>query len=306
MLAIVAAPDTKEGFTFRDVPAPQPGPTEALVDVNAISLNRGEANRLSVAEPDWRPGWDFSGVVRRAARDGRGPAEGQRVVGIVPEGSWAQQVAVSTDRVATLPDQVSFADAATLPVAGLTALRTLRFGGLLLGRRAVITGAAGGVGRLAVQLASQAGAYVIAIVGSSERASGLDRLGAAETVLGIDRISEPAHLILESVGGESLAAALKLVAPHGCVVSFGNSSRQDTSFNVSEFYTHDDAQLRAFLLLDPDQAPFTDDLSALASLVAVRKLSPEIGLETSWRHLAEALKALRERKVNGKAVLTVA
>ena len=85
-------------------------------------------------------------------------------MGIVDRGAWAQRVAVPTTTLAPLPDEVSDAQAATLPVAGLTALKALDIGGNPLGRRVLVTGANGGVGRLAVQLAAVAGAHVTALV----------------------------------------------------------------------------------------------------------------------------------------------
>ena len=88
-----------------------------------------------------------------AAR-GSGPPVGSRVVGIVAERGWAEQVAVQSHALAVVPDTVSYEAASVLPIAGLTAWRALELGGLLLGRRVLVTGAAGGVGRLAVQLAA--------------------------------------------------------------------------------------------------------------------------------------------------------
>ena len=87
---------------------------------------------------------------------------------------------VPTQRIAALPDTVSPATAAALPVAGLTALRTLRHGAPLLGKRVLITGTAGGVGHLAVQLAARSGAHVTAVAGRPERTAGLRELGATE------------------------------------------------------------------------------------------------------------------------------
>ena len=125
---------------------------EVTVRVRAISLNRGEVNRaLRTAEPGWRPGWDFAGVVEEVAPDGGGPPKGTRVVGILASGAWAEQIRVPKDSIATLPDEVTDGQAATLPVAGLTALHALRQGGLLLGRKVLINGASGGVGHLACQ-----------------------------------------------------------------------------------------------------------------------------------------------------------
>jgi NADPH:quinone reductase-like Zn-dependent oxidoreductase len=103
-------------------------------------------------------------VVERAADDGGGPPAGTRAVGLVKRGAWAQLAAVATGWLAPLPDQVSDAQAATLPTAGMTALRSLEVGGLLLGKRVLVTGATGGVGRMAVQLARASGAHVTALV----------------------------------------------------------------------------------------------------------------------------------------------
>lgn len=80
-------------------------------------------------EEGWRPGQDIAGEVLRPAPDGSGLPAGARIVALMDEAGWAERAAVPTQRIATLPDQVSFVHAATLPIAGLTALRTLRFGG---------------------------------------------------------------------------------------------------------------------------------------------------------------------------------
>jgi threonine dehydrogenase-like Zn-dependent dehydrogenase len=88
------------------------------------------------------------------------PSPGTRVVGILPSGAWAERVNCRTHAIAALPDQVGDAEAATLPVAGLTALHSLRQGGFLLGRKVLVDGASGGVGHLACQLATAAGAQV--------------------------------------------------------------------------------------------------------------------------------------------------
>src|SRR3989475_3875927 len=148
-LAVAADPDAPGRLVIRPVPEPTADRSEALVRVHAISLNRGEARRSGMAAAGWRPGWDLAGVVERAAADGSGPSVGARVVGFLPEGAWAQRVAVPKSALAELPDKVTFSQAATFPVAGLTALHALSKGGLALGRRVLVTGATGGGGGLA-------------------------------------------------------------------------------------------------------------------------------------------------------------
>src|SRR6266545_537333 len=119
-----------------------------------------------------------------------------RVVGWMNGGSWAERVAPRTDHLAELPDDLGFDAAATLPVAGLTAFGTLARRGPLLGTRVAITGAAGGVGRFAVQLAHRGGAHVTGIVGRPQRAEGLAELGADDVVMGLEAQGEPFDLIL--------------------------------------------------------------------------------------------------------------
>src|SRR6476646_1462472 len=167
--AIVVDPATSGKLAIKPVELRDPDRDEVAVRVTAISLNRGETRRaLTQAEPGWRPGWDFAGVVEAEAADGSGPKTGTRVVGILPSGAWAERVNCRSHAVAALPDEVSDAQAATLPVAGLTALHALRQGGLLLGRKVLVDGASGGVGHLACQLAAAAGAFVWGHVGRDE------------------------------------------------------------------------------------------------------------------------------------------
>ncbi|MEA2741169.1 MAG: hypothetical protein QOH05_4476 [Acetobacteraceae bacterium] len=197
MLALVNTPNGSAPIELRDIPEPEPARDEAVVEVHAFSLNRGELSSFARNKEGWVPGQDIAGVVVRQAANGEGPPAGARVVALVDDFGWARRAAVPAHRMAVLPETVSFAQAATLPVAGLTALRTLRHGGPLIGRRVLITGAAGGVGTLAVQIAARSGAHVTAVVGAPERAAGLQALGATEVVEGIDKAEGRFALILE-------------------------------------------------------------------------------------------------------------
>lgn len=289
MLAYFNTPDGESPAELREVEAPSPASDEVLVEVNAFSLNRGELALLANRPQGWRPGQDITGTVVQEAEDGTGPKEGSRIVGLVEGGGWSQQVAVPTYRLAVLPDGVSFAVAATLPIAGLTALRMLRLGGPLLGRRVLVTGATGGVGGLAVQLAERAGANVAGVRVATE-----------------DAAEGPFDLILESVGGSSLTAAIGCVAPQGTIVVFGNSSGEPTPLNLYDFIGHEGARLQTFFSYRPAVLEsIGEDLAVLVDQLASGVLQPELGFEGNWRELAEAVTALRERRYQGKAVLHV-
>lgn len=307
MKALVAAPDTSAGVELREVAEPNAGPGYALVDVRAVSLNRGECALLRKADDGWRPGWDLAGVVTWTAADGTGPTEGTRVLGWVNGGSWAERAAVRTDHLAEIPDELTFEQASTLPVAGLTAVGVLSTVGSLLGRRVAITGAAGGVGRMAVQLAHMAGAHVTAVVGRPERAAGLDELGADEVAIGLSAEGEPFDLVVESVGGESLSTAVGRLAPEGMLVSFGNSSNAPVTFDPRTFYRTGAPTIVGYFVTHEllRGRIGTARLAALATLVAEGRLRSPIDLQLPWDRAAEAVDSLMERTVNGKAVLTV-
>jgi NADPH:quinone reductase len=303
MLAIVNTPNGSAPVEIRDLPEPSPAPNEALVEVHAFSLNRGELRLMQVRPEGWRPGQDIGGVVVRAAAGGSGPQAGTRVVALTDNAGWAQRVAVPAHRMAALADNVGFAEAAALPVAGLTALRTLRHGAPLLGKRVLVTGAAGGVGHMAVQIAARSGAHVTAIVGSPER--GRHLRGAEAIVDGIDKAQGRFALILEGAGGASLAAAIACVEAKGTIVIFGNSSGEPTSINFRDFAEHPNARIQSFSYFtsEPEER-FAPDLALLASLIAEGSLKPAL-VESSWRDVAKIGPALRDRRIAGKAVFLV-
>ena len=307
MLALAAAPGKPGGIMLREVDEPRLAPGVALVEVRASSLNRGECSALRTAQDGWRPGWDVAGVITEAAPDGSSQPNGTRVVGWVNGGGWAERTAVRSDHLAPIPKEMGFEEAATLPVAGLTAVGTLELGGPLAGKRVAITGAAGGVGRFAVQLAGVGGAHVTAVVGSPERGVGLLELGVDEVVIGLDPEGAAFDLLLESVGGASLAAAFTRVSAYGTVVSFGNSSNEPTTFDARSFYRRGGPSLRGFFVTHEllEGRMGTAELARLVEMVSSGRLRTEVDLLVPWTEAASAIDALLERRVRGKAVLAV-
>ncbi|CAN5535952.1 zinc-binding dehydrogenase [soil metagenome] len=303
MRAIVYDPQARANLKLDDVDEPAVSASEALVEVQAIGLNFGEIHWIEhMRQPGEVPGWDAAGIVAQAAADGSGPAVGTRVVGFNGKGGWARRRAVATENLAELPEWVDVDEAAALPVAGVTALQALRALGPVVGRRVLITGASGGVGRFAVQLAARAGAHVIAAVGSPARGDGLTELGADEVVVGLAGLTDPVFGVLDNVGGHLLTEAFSLVADGGSVQSIGMASNEPTTIDFEkERRTGNRKRLEPFTV----RTPFRADLEYLLNLLADGELDPQIGLRDSWDNVAEAAEALLNRKVAGKAVLQV-
>ncbi len=313
MQAVVVDPDAPGRLVLREFDPPAPLPSEAIVRVHAVSLNRGEVRRAHTSAPaGWRPGWDFAGVVEQEAANGTGPQTGTRVVGLLRAGAWAEQVAAGTDFLAPLPDGVTFAQAATLPVAGLTALHALGKGGSLVGKSVLVTGATGGVGDFAIQLARLSGANVTAHVRRAEQTGFVETAGAHHVAVGEDlaesaRSFAPFDLIVESVGGAVLGAALALLAERGVCVSFGTSAGNSVTFDAQDFYFIGGASLYGLILFDELKWVETASagLARLAKLVESGALKPQIALEDSWNNVADVAQQLLDRRFAGKAVLHV-
>jgi NADPH:quinone reductase-like Zn-dependent oxidoreductase len=309
--ALVVDPGVPGFLTICEVESPAPLPSEALVRVKAFSLNRGETRRAMQAADDWRPGWDLAGVVTQAAADGSGPPVNTRVVGLLNSGAWAEFVAVPTNALAELPEAVTLAQAATLPVAGLTALYSLAKYGLLLHRRVCITGATGGVGNFAIQLARLAGAIVIAQVRRPAQVDMVKQIGADAVIIGEKSAAFAKHapydLVLESVGSQCLTAALASLAKDGVCVSLGGSASPEATCDFLRFRQRGRTTLYGFQLFEElALQPASAGLMHLADLVAEGRLNPTINVEAPWTKINEVARQLLDRKFAGKAVLHLA
>jgi NADPH:quinone reductase len=232
-------------------------------------------------------------------------------VGMLPTGAWAERLRAPSHAVAALPDAVTDAQAATLPVAGLTALHALRQGGLLIGRKVLVDGATGGVGHLAVQLAAAAGAEVFGHVRRAEQAAMIREWCGERVIVAPDlraaASSGPYHLILDSIGGSALSAALTMLQPNGTCVTFGVSEAPTTTLESGAFFRQGGVRLYGLILFHElrQVEPAGQGLAVLAREVALGRLRPHIEIEAPWTDIASIARRLIAREFVGKAVLHV-
>ncbi|MBB6350805.1 NADP-dependent oxidoreductase [Nonomuraea muscovyensis] len=241
---------------YEEVPRPRPGPGEVLVEVAATSFNPSEVGlRLGLLDgvlPVTLPhtlGWDVSGTVVEAGPEVTALAPGDRVIGLV-DGAAADYTVAPAAVLARAPETIPPADAAAVPVAGLTAWQAVfEHARLGPGQTVLVNGAGGGIGMFAVQLAKRAGATVVATASPRSEAA-VRRLGADEVV---DYTAAPLPggmdvvLNLAGIPPEAAQRLTGLVRPGGRIVTVATpvDSPQATHFVAR----NDPAQLRELVAL---------------------------------------------------------
>jgi NADPH:quinone reductase-like Zn-dependent oxidoreductase len=211
---------------------PQPGPRDVVVAVRAAGLNSADLLQrqgLYPAPPGWPvdvPGMEMAGVVASVGDDVHEALLGRRVCGIVGSGAQSSHCLIPSEHLIDVPDHVSWNEAGGFAEAFLTAHDALvTQGALRAGQRVLISGATGGVGTAAVQIAHRLGAHVTAVTRSDERHDALHSLGADATIT-LDDVAalEPVDVVLELVGAAHLRVALGVLAPfaHVVVIGVGN------------------------------------------------------------------------------------
>lgn len=225
-----------EVLTIREVPDPEPGPEEVLVDVAATALNRADLLQRMGFYPgppmDHEiPGMEFAGVVTGVGARVEGVAEGAEVMGIVGGGAYAEQLVTHERQVMAVPDSVDLADAAAIPEVFITAWDALvRQGGMTTGSRVLVHAGASGVGTAAIQIARAVGAR-IAVTASAGKAEACRDLGADLVVdYGADDYVEATQewtggegvdVILDVIGGDYTNRNLEAVRRQGTIVLVG-------------------------------------------------------------------------------------
>jgi NADPH2:quinone reductase len=308
MRALLVDRPAPAGVRTGEAPDPVPAPGQALVRVQAASLNYGEIAAAAGRVPDGIDGppdglvlgSDAAGTIERAAADGSGPPAGTPVVTMGLTGAVAELRAVPTAAIGVDPGAAS-----TLPVAGLTALRALRRIGPLGGRRILVTGATGGVGRFAAQLARLAGAQVVATTSDpASHGDALRALGADEIFRRPAEVSQPVDGVVDQVGGAQLVEAFRVLRPHGTLVAVGHSSDDGEHFAYGDLFgnggRHNRSIVTFFLGSTSD---FASDLTWLAVQVATGALDAAPAWRGGLLQAPDAALALLGRQLHGKAVI---
>lgn len=267
MLAWTKDSGSLSGLTLGEVPDPAPRSHELVVRVDAFAPNPGDLAGLRDLPDGAIPGWDGSGVVVAPAADGNGPRVGERVIFLsLDAAGWAEQRAVPHAMTARASTALTAEHLATLPVPATSALRGVRRLGSILGRRILIVGATGAVGRVAVQIAARSGAHVVAVARDADRHRELRRLGASETHRSVESVGGRVHGALDLIGGEQLVAAYGLLDAGGTVIALGHAAGADEMFPYGAFVADPSTANRSitsfFLGAEPDLVP---DMTYLAA-----------------------------------------
>ena len=303
-----------------DAPVPDIADDHVLVRTHACSVNPADWHLVygepllmrpalgGVRAPRRVIGSDFAGVVEQVGSAVTNLGVGDEVYGYA-NGAFAEHVAAPAASTARKPSSLSYAEAAAVPLAGITALQGLRLGGLEAGQHVLILGASGGVGTVAVQLAKHIGAEVTGVC-SSDRIDLVRRLGADHV---IDyTVQSPAtsdvhyDLILQLGGTYSAGTLRRALTPHGTLVqSMGDGSRWFGPLGAMAGAAARNIFVRQRLttLMTKETAA---DLDELRSLIDAGDVRPVIDSEYPLEQAAEALTHVRFGHPGGKVVLTVA
>jgi NADPH:quinone reductase-like Zn-dependent oxidoreductase len=293
-----------------EVERPEAAPTEILVRVKAAGVNPVDHyTRLGVAynrvlSLPFVNGWDVAGVVEEVGYGVTLFKPGDRVFGMPwfprQAGAYAEYVAAPSRHFAVMPPELSFAEAAALPLAGLSAWQmVVDTGQLTAGRRVLVSGAAGGVGHLAVQIAKALDAYVIGTARAAKH-DFLSDLGVDEaidyTTTELTAAVKDVDLVIQMFGGEAALRTLECLRPGGILVNSQGAWTPGMTARATEL----GVRATAFLV-EPDAA----GLGKLADLVHAGDLRVHVDRRLPLAAFAQAHHLMATARTTGKVVLTI-
>lgn len=288
---------------FFDVERPQPKAGEVLVKVHAAGVNPvdwkirgGMGTRLGMTLPIMLGG-EIAGTIEKRGNDVEGFKEGDAVYGIIPSGGFAEYAIAQEGEVAPKPSSLDFENAAAVPLGALTAWQAI-FGlaNLANGQRILITGASGGVGSLAVQLAKAKGAHVIGTASGRNEAFVRD-LGADEfvdyTKQPFEEVVRDVDVVFDAVGGDTFERAFRTLRKGGFLVTSVAFPSDD---KAREFGVR---AARVFC------KPNAEQLAAISEFVGAGKLRPHIATVLPLAEVKKAFELSESGHTRGKIVLRI-
>ncbi len=308
-----------EVMSWEEVDTPAPGPGELLVDVHAAGVNfidTYQRSGLYEIPLPFTPGSEGSGTVSAIGPQVDGFAVGDPVAWVGTIGSYAERLVMSAGRTFRLPDGFDLDLGAALPLQGMTAhyLACSTFP-LAAGHTCVVHAAAGGTGRLLVQIAVQRGARVVAVVGSTSKvdlarsagahhvidSSAVDLIEGVEAAVGHGAVD----VVYDGIGASTFDAGLEILRRRGTMVTFGNASGPVPPVTPLRLMDRSLYLTRPKLgdyIADPNE--LADRWNDLISWVASGRLEVNIGLRLPLAEAAEAHRRLEGRRTTGKVLLS--
>ncbi len=308
-------------LVVEEVAAPEPGPKEVRVAVHAAGINFFDilqvAGTYQVKPPfPFSPGGESAGAVIEVGAEVTGISPGDRVIANHPWGGFAEEVVVAAERLTPLPDGMSYEHGATFPVVYGTSYHALvQRAELAPGETLLVHGAAGGVGLTAVQIGKLMGARVIAAAGSAAKLETAKAHGADELINYReenlrDRVKaltegKGADVIYDPVGGDVMDQSVRCINWGGRILVIGFASGRiaevPTNLVLLKGFSLVGVFWGSFCAREPEQSG--ENFRTLLGWYAEGKLKPHISATYPLEGAAEALMALKERKITGKAVL---
>lgn len=316
----------RDAIRWGELPLPRLGPHDVLIAVEAASLNFSDLLMIEGSYQDhpslpFIPGRDAAGEVLEVGAGITDLSPGDRVVTLTGQGAFADRMIAPRDRVARLPERLTTRAAAAAVTAFATAhVALIERGQVRAGERVLVTGAAGGVGAAAVQLARAMGADIVGLVSSAEKARFVEGLGAALS-LRTDEMAAPREdlrlalrdagwdgvdLVIDMVGGEIFEAALRCVSPRGRLVVVGFASGVVPTVRSNYLLMKEISVLGSSLDKSLSVAPrrIASALMPILGAMADGRFDPCIHRILPLQHFADAATLIRDRAVMGKVVLT--
>lgn len=319
--ALVETFGPPESLITRKVADPVPGRAEVLIEVAAAGVNFPDVLVVAgtyqiLPERPFSPGKEVAGRVRAVGPDVDRIGVGDRVLAQIEYGGYAELVLAQEPQVVAIPDGMPFPEAAALGLAAITAhFALVRRANLRPGETVLVTGAGGGVGSAGVQIAKALGAIVIAVARDAERAALAEEQGADQVLVAGPCLREQvmtltdgqgANVVLESVGGEVFAQALRCTAWEGRLVVIGFASGDLPTIKAGHLLVKNFAvmgiQVSDYRDREPDAVRQVVD--ELLELHVQGRLTVPIDRTYPLEEAAAALAAVEAGGLRGRVVLT--